>query len=116
MADLFLKLQNFGLELIEPSLKSVKLFLFGLESFFRLFGVRTNIMNRRLWFDLRIICVQVRLAADPLQQLTMMTHWRRGRFLALDFCIGITVLDCVSVDFRRGSHCLDRLAAEPIDA
>jgi len=51
-ANLFLKLQNFVLQLIESSLKIVKLLLFSLESFFCLFGVRTNNMDRRIWFDL----------------------------------------------------------------
>ena len=110
------KLQNFVLQLIKSSLKIVKLFLLGLESFFCLFGVRTNIRNGRIWFDLRMICVQLRLAAEPLQQLTIMTHWRRGRFLALDFCIGLVLLDGFPVDFRRGCHRLNRLAAEPVDA
>lgn len=73
-ANLFLELQNFVLQLIEPDLESVKFFLFGLESFFCLFRVRANFVDRRIGFDLHMICVQVGLAADPLQQLTMTTH------------------------------------------
>jgi hypothetical protein len=46
----------------------------------------------------------------------MMTHWGRGRVLALDFCVGLVVLDDVSIYFRGGSHNLNGLAAEPIDA
>ena len=58
-ANLFLKLQNLVLHLIESSPESVKLFLFGLESFFCLLRVRADIMDRRIGFDLHIICVRV---------------------------------------------------------
>lgn len=72
--NLLLELQNFVLQLIVSSLEVVKLLLFGLESFFCLFGVRSNIMDRRIRFDLRKIFVRDSSAAEPLQQLTMMTH------------------------------------------
>ena len=56
--NLFLELQNFVLQLIESNLEVIKLFLFGLEGFFCLFGVRTNIMDRRIRFDLHVMFVQ----------------------------------------------------------
>ena len=55
--NLFLELQNFILELVKPSLEIIKLFLLGLESFSCLFGIRTNIMGRRIRFDLRMMFV-----------------------------------------------------------
>jgi len=57
-ANLFLKLQNLVLQLIESSLEVVKLFLLSLESFFCLFRVRTDNMDRRIWFDLHTIFVE----------------------------------------------------------
>lgn len=57
-ANLFLKLQNFVVQFAESSLESIKLLLFDPKSFFCFFGVRTNIMDRRVWFDLRIIRFQ----------------------------------------------------------
>jgi hypothetical protein len=53
--NLFLKLQDFVLQLVISGSKVVELLLFGLESFFCLFGVRTNIVDRRIRFDLHDI-------------------------------------------------------------
>jgi hypothetical protein len=58
ITNLFLKFQNFVLQLIVSNLEVVKLLLFGLESFFCLFRIRNNIMDRRIRFDLHRIFVQ----------------------------------------------------------
>jgi len=74
-------------------------------------------MDRRIRFDLHRVFIRGSSAAEPLQQLTVTTHWRRGRFvLGLDFCIRLVILDSISVEFRGWSHSLNGLAAEPIDA
>ena len=54
--NLFLKLQDFVLQLVISSSEVVELLLFGLECFFCLFRVRTNIVDRRIRFDLHDIC------------------------------------------------------------
>ena len=58
ITDLFLELQNFVLQLIEPSLEVVELLFLSLESFFCLFRVRDNIGDGRIRFDLHKMFAQ----------------------------------------------------------